>query len=818
MDDSPRPGPAPLDVGDLYQSCDPETFSFVTTDEVADLDGAVGQPRALAALEFGVRMRGNGYNLYVLGRPGSHKHRIVKDFLESEAADKERPPDWCYLNNFQEDRKPHAISLPCGMADELKQDMSRLVEELREGIPAAFESEHYRNRTVEINQEFEDRHRAAIEELQKEAQEEGVSLVPTPHGFAIAPTRDGKLLSDEEFERFPDEEKERTAEAMGRMSDKLRHHIEQLPRWHKERREQIKALNREVTDLAARELIDRLRAKYAQFEQVNTYLDEVREDVLEHARDFQPADEREIAMPGLTGKPSLRRYEVNVLAENSTSAGAPIVYESNPSVQNLLGRVEHISQFGALVTDFTMIRPGALHRANGGYLILDAERVLLEPYAWNALKRTLFGREIRIESLGQLLSLVSTVSLEPEPIPLDVKVVLVGDRMIYYLLCEMDPDFGELFKVAADFENRIDRSAENTELYGQLVATLARREKLRPLNRGAVARVVEQGARLLGDAGKLTTRLRDITDLLRESDYWSAQASHEVIDAEHVQQAIDAQTHRLDRLRAELQEEIQRNDILIDTSGAKVGQINGLSVLELGNFSFGQPSRITATARMGEGKIIDIERETELGGPIHSKGVLIVSSYLTAKYAPTTPLSLAASLVFEQSYGGVEGDSGSVAETCALLSALSELPIHQYLAVTGSVNQHGQVQVIGGVNEKIEGFFDICNTRGLAGNEGVLIPKDNVQHLMLRRDVVEAAEQGQFHVYPVSSIDEAITILTGHPAGARGADGKFPKDTLNYRVERRLLALARRRQRYDQGKDKKRKKKNKTEQQSGPSG
>jgi lon-related putative ATP-dependent protease len=672
--------------------------------------------------------------------------------------------------------------------------MSQLVEELKSAIPAAFESEHYRNSLAEIHQEFEDRVRTGIEQLQEEAKEKGLSLMPTPHGFALAPLRHGKIIVDEDFDRLPDEEKAKTAALIQEFTDKLRHHIEEVPRWHKHQHDRIAALNREVTELATRHSIDQIKARYADYPHVLGYLDAVREDVLRNARSFLPN-----GGPPFGGgdKPSLTRYEVNLLVSHAGATAAPIVYESHPSVQNLLGRVEHLAQFGALLTNFTMIRSGALHRANGGYLILDADRLLVEPLAWRTLKRALFARETRVESLGELLSLASTVTLEPQPIPLDVKVILIGDRRIYYLLCELDPDFAELFKVAADFENRIDRSEANTALYARLIATIARHEGLPPLSRDAVARVIEQAARLLGDSEKLTTRLRDISDLLREAAYWTRREGSGLTERPHVQQAIAAQIARLDRLRSEAHEGIQRNLVLIDTDGSKVGQVNGLSALGLGNFTFGQPSRITATARIGGGEIVDIERETELGGPIHSKGVLILSAYLAAKYAADAPLSLHASLVFEQSYGGVEGDSASVAETCALLSALADLPIRQWLAVTGSVNQHGQVQVIGGVNEKIEGFFDVCNARGLDGRHGVLIPRDNVKHLMLREDVVTAAANGRFHVHPITTIDEAIELLTGVAAGERGAGGAFPANTVNARVEQRLRALAETRHRFD---------------------
>jgi lon-related putative ATP-dependent protease len=789
-------GPGALSPEALYRVCE-VSLSFATTAELPDLDQAIGQSRALAALEFGVRMRSHGYNLFVLGRSGSQRRLTAEAFLRADAAQRGVPAEWCYINNFIEERKPLAVQLPAGRGAQLRRDMTNLVEELGIAIPAAFESEHYRNSFAEINQDLEERHRVALEALTEEARRQDLSLMPTPHGFALAPLRNGELLADEEFEKLPAEEREATRERMQQMTEKLRQHIEQLPRWRKEQRERIVALNREVMKMATGQLIEQLKSRYLDLPNVLRYLDSVGEDVLQNARSFVPEDAAPLPMPGMRDRRPLMRYEVNLLVDRSDQKGAPIVYESNPSVQNLLGRVDHVAEFGALLTNFTMIRPGALHRANGGYLILDADRLLMEPLAWRALKRTLFEREIRIESLGELLSVVSTVSLEPQTIPLDVKIILIGERQIYYLLCELDPDFAQLFKVAADFENSIERTPENTALYARLIATLARRDALLPLDRGAVARVIEHGARVLGDAAKLTTRLRDVGDLLREANYWAQQEGVTSTSCRHVQAAIDAQVQRLDRLRDEAQEGIARNVHLIDTSGAVVGQVNGLTVSMLGSFSFGAPARITANVRLGHGEIVDIERETELGGPIHSKGVLILSSYLAARYAADTPLSLRASLVFEQSYGGVEGDSASVAETCALLSALADVPIRQSLAVTGSVNQHGRVQVIGGVNEKIEGFFDVCKSRGLDGSHAVLIPAENVQHLMLRDDVVAAVRAGKFNVYPISSIDDAIALLTGEPAGQRDASGAYPKDSVNHGVEQRLQALAAARRRFD---------------------
>jgi lon-related putative ATP-dependent protease len=616
--------------------------------------------------------------------------------------------------------------------------------------------------------------------------------------------REGEVLSPEEVQKLSQEERKRLEAEVEGLQEKLQKILRQVPSWQREIQEKLKELNREMAHFAVGGLIDELREKYTDFPKLVEHLNAVQEDVVENARDFLSSEEeqpsvlnilqRRAMQPSRGGRPSsLRRYQVNVLVDHSKSEGAPVVYEDNPTFQNLIGRVEHIAQMGALLTDFNLIKPGALHKANGGYLILDIRKVLLQPYAWEGLKRAMQAGQIRIESVGQMLSLISTVSLEPEPIPLDVKVALFGDRLLYYLLWQLDPDFGELFKVAADFEELMDRNGENQFLYARLIGTLARKEELRPFDRGAVARVIEHSARLVGDAEKLSTQMRNITDLLREADYWAGEAGNGLVAAADVQRAIDAQIYRSDRLRERVQEAILRETILIDTEDARIGQVNGLSVIQLGSFSFGRPTRITAQMRLGKGEVVDIEREVELGGPIHSKGVLILSGFLGARYAGERPLSLSASLVFEQSYGGVEGDSASSAELYALLSAIAGVPIKQSLAVTGSVNQHGQVQAIGGVNEKIEGFFDVCQARGLTGEQGVLIPVSNVKHLMLRQDVVEAVDTGQFHIYPVETVDQGIEILTGVPAGERDEEGNYPEESINRLVETRLAELAEKR-------------------------
>jgi lon-related putative ATP-dependent protease len=568
----------------------------------------------------------------------------------------------------------------------------------------------------------------------------------------------------------------------------------------KQLRDEIRELSDQTATFAIGHLIEELRNGYADQPKIQAFLNEVQEDVVRNVETIagvqdKPAPDGVSAEFG-NGHPVFRRYRVNLLVDNDELDHAPVIYEDDPSFDRLRGRIEHRAEMGTLLTDFHMIRPGALHRANGGYLIVDALKILTRPMAWDGLKQALLAKEIRIEPLAQALGLLSTVTLEPEPIPLEVKVVLVGDRLLYYLLAQHDPEFGRLFKVAADFDERIDRSDDNNQFYARLIATLVRKEELKAFNTAAVARVLEYSARHAGDSEKLSTQIEGLADVLRESDYWAGRAGRKLVCDADVQHALDARIHRLDRVRQRIQEEIERGTIVIDTEGETVGQINGLAVLQLGSFAFGRPSRITARVRLGRGEVVDIEREVELGGPLHSKGVLILSGYLSSHYASDRPLSLGASLVFEQSYGGIDGDSASSAELYALLSAIAEAPIRQCFAVTGSVNQRGEVQAIGGVNEKIEGFFDLCAARGLSGAQGVLIPATNVKHLMLHARVVDAVAEDRFHIYPVETIDQGLGILTGVAAGARGPDGRFPEGTVNHKVEASLIALAEKRRAF----------------------
>jgi lon-related putative ATP-dependent protease len=791
--------PQALEPRQLRVQCNPNDFDFETTVELDTLDQVVGQDRALDALYFGIDVRHEGYNLYVIGQAGVGKFSVVRKALQAQAVKQAIPPDWCYINNFNDPQKPLALKLSPGLGRVLKRDMDQLVQALRTAIPAAFESEVYRTRVNEIEEEFKQKQDDAFAEVQEEAEKENMAILHTPQGFGIAPTRDGEVIKPDDFRKLPEEDKRRIEATINRLKGKLTKILLEAPHRQKERQNSAEQLNREIAMSAIKGPIEELRQKYADMSQVLDYLDNVQTDVLEHLSEFGDRAAPQANPLGLPVPPSqhFKQYQVNLMVDQSSAKGAPVVFTDNPSYQNLIGRVEYTSQLGNLITDFTNIRPGALHRANSGYLILEIRKLLLEPYAWHAIKRALNSQQIIIESLGQLLGLVSTASLEPQPIPLNVKVVLLGDHLLYYLLCQLDPEFKDLFKVAAEFESDMGRSHDNVNLYARLIATLVRGQSLLPFDRRAVAQIIDHSARMAGDAEKLSMHMRRVVDLLVEASYWAEKSGKKVVELQHVKKAVDKKIYRLDRVREKIYEAIQRKTLLIDTVGQAVGQVNGLSVLQTGDFSFGQPSRITATARLGKGEVIDIQREVELGGAIHSKGVLIISAFLGARYAGQVPLSLSASLVFEQTYGMVEGDSASVAELCALLSALSGMPIKQNFAVTGSVNQHGQVQAIGGVNEKIEAFFDICEAGGLTENQGVLIPSANIKHLMLREDVVEAAAAGRFHVYPVDEIDQAIELLTGASAGVSDAEGNFPSDTVNGKVEARLMELTQASKRFE---------------------
>jgi predicted ATP-dependent protease len=782
----------------LHPRCDPAQFAFATTADLDDLTETLGQDRARAAIDFGLGIARDGYNLYVLGPPGAGKQTLLRQKLSQQTAATSTPPDWCYVHHFGAPHEPRVLRLPPGRGTQLRDDMRRLVDDLLAAIPAAFDSDEYRAHREQIEAEFGERQQKAFSELAETAGTQEIALLRTPTGFTLAPVRKGEVISPEDFAALSEEERKKISDTIEALQGRLEQLMRDGLKWRKEQRERIRQLNREVGQYAVGSLMGDLRERYAELPDVIAYFEAVERDLVENIDDFRHGGEAQAAIPGLGDgqAPKFRRYEVNLLLERAAADGAPVVFEDHPTYQNLVGRVEHMPQLGALVTDFTLIKAGALHRANGGYLLLDARKLLMQPYAWEGLKRALITRKIRIDSLGQIYSLVSTISLEPEPIPLDVKIVLFGERIWYYLLSAYDPDFGELFRVAVDFEDEIPRTADNQQLFARLVATIARRNALLPFDRGGVARVIEQRARDVEDSERLSTHMQRLVDLLTEADFLARRAGAAAVGAEHVGAALTAQRERAGRLPARVRQSILRGTVLIDSSGEKVGQINGLSVYALGDQAFAKPTRITANVRVGDGEVMDVQREVQLGGPIHSKGVLILASFLATRFSSNRPHSLRASLVFEQTYGEVEGDSASAAELAVLLSSLARAPIRQAMAITGSVNQYGEMQAIGAVNEKIEGFFDICKERGLTGEHAVLIPESNVKNLMLREDVVQAVSENKFQVHAVRTIDAAMALLTGLPAGEPDGLGEFPADSVNGRAAAQLRAFATIRQTY----------------------
>lgn len=794
-------GAQALSPSQLYTPCNPDHLPFSSSEELADVGADFAHDRAVEALRFGLDMPHPGYNLFVLGDPGSGRHAIVGNLLEREQLHDGAPSDWCYVNNFTHATQPTLLRLPAGRGSALKNAMQKIVAELGPAISAAFESNDYRSKLDALDREYKKREDDALKVLGDEGAKLGLGLVQADDSMGFAPLKSAgkeETLSEDEFQALPARKRVKLEKAMEEFEERLTDLLRQFPLWHREHAARIRDISRDALQFAVGHLIDDIRPAWSDQPDVIAFLDACLEDIVSTGESLRETKKSEDEVETLlfSGSISLQRYLVNLLVDNAGLAGKPIICEDHPTFQNLIGRVEHLAHMGVLVSNFTLIRAGALHRANGGTLILDAAKVLAQPYAWEGLKRALSGRQVRIESLGEIYGLASTVQLEPEPVPLDLKVVLIGERLTYYLLTELDPDFAQLFKVAADFESDVERSGDNTLLYARLLATLARRDKLRPLSRDALARIIEHSARLAEDAERLSTQTRVLADLLREADHYAGKGGATRLECTHVEQAMAAAIRRTDRLREAQHEAILRNITLIDTDGKTIGQVNALAAIGVGDYTFAQPVRITAGARMGEGELIDIEREVELGGPLHSKGVLILASFLATRFGRDIPLSLNASLVFEQTYGEIEGDSASLAELCALLSAVALLPLSQSLAITGSVNQHGRAQAIGAVNEKIEGFFDICKARGLTGKQGVIIPASNVQHLMLRHDVVAAVANGKFSVHAVQDVDQAMSLLTGRLAGLPDAKGNLPAGSVNFLLAEQLGEMAMARQSF----------------------
>ncbi len=795
--------PTPLTPEALYTACDPAQLGFASSAELSDLDTAQIHGRAVEAMHLGLDMKHAGYNLFVLGETGSGRHAITQQLLDAERHNGSTPADWCYVYAFDDPTRPNLLKLPCGRGTQLRDDMQQFVEALTPAINAVFQGDDYRERIEALQEEAKQREASALKALGDEAAGQSIALVRTPGGLIFVPMKDDENpMSQEEFQALAEDKQKEMAERLQALHERLHKLMNEFPRWHQETLNRMKQVGSEALRTTVTHLVEDIKPRYADLPDVSEFLDAALQDIIESGESLRASthSEGDTETTTYSGSIALQRYLVNLLVAHPADGARPVVYEDHPTLQNLLGRIEAQVHMGTLVSNFTLIRAGALHRANGGFLVLDALKVLQQPYAWEALKRCLKSGAVRIESLSEMIGLTSTMQLEPEPMPLDLKIVLIGERLVYYLLSQYDPDFPALFKINADLESEIERNPANTAAYARLIATLARRDQLRPLAAPAVARVIEHAARLANDAQRLTTQMQPLDDLLREADHAAAAAKGERIEREHVEAALAAHEHRNERIRERYQEQILRGQILVDTAGAHVGQVNGLAVIVLGESTFAHPVRITATVRVGEGEVIDIEREVKLGGPIHSKGVLILSSFMASRFGLRLPLSLKASLVFEQSYGGVEGDSASVAELAALLSEVADVPLKQSLAVTGSVNQFGVVQPVGGINEKIEGYFDICAARGLTGDQGVLIPAPNAVHLMLKPAVVQAVREGKFRIWAVSTVDEALELLTGLPAGAPDEKGQMPAGSVNARIATGLERLAKLRKEFSRDK------------------
>ena len=783
-----------LPLEKLRNECDPNLINCESTKDLTPLNEIIGQERAVRALKFGLGIKNNGFNMYVAGWPGTGRKSTVRNFVEAQAKIQPIPPDWCYVNNFGNPYEPKAVQLPPGKGMEFRADMKNFIENVKAALPKAFESEDYAARREATIRELENKRKLLIDELSVEAQREGFVIQTTPIGLLLIPVLDGKPLSEEEVLALPQKTRDRLQEKREKLETEFRSAIRQLIDMERQIHDALNKLNKEVALYAIGNLLESLDEKYRSFPEVTAYLKAVENDMLDNLQQFirrggERQEQLPFAMPWMREDP-YKRYEVNVVIDNSQTKGAPVVMETNPTYPNLLGRTEKEAQFGALTTDFSMIRGGSIHKANGGYLIIPVEELLQNPFSYDGLKRDLRDGNMTIAEPEERYGFLSVKTLKPQPIPLTAKVILIGNPYLYQMMFELDPDFRELFKIKAEFDTVMDRTEDKEKQYAAWICTLCERENLKHLDGTGVAKIIEYSSRVADDQYKLSTQFAYVADIIREANFYATQENSGFVTGDHIKKAIEEKVYRSKLIQEKIQEMIKRGFFLIDTVQEEVGQVNGLSVMGLGDFAFGNPSRVTASIGLGREGVIDIEREAKMGGPIHTKGVLILSGYLNDKYTRDKPLSLSARLVFEQNYEGVEGDSASSTELYSILSALSGLPIKQTIAVTGSVNQKGEVQAIGGVNEKIEGFFEVCRLQGLTGPQGVMIPESNVQNLMLKEEVVQAVKEGKFNIYSVKTIDEGVEFLTGTKAGERHADGTFEEGTVNYLVDKQLTQMA----------------------------
>ena len=809
----------------LRWRCNPETLPFETTQSIEACEEIIGQERAQEAIRLGLNIHSVGYNIFVTGLTGTGRFTTIKCILEELNVQDKIPNDLCYVNNFKNPDMPHMLSLPAGLGNAFKKEMENLIETLKKKIPLMFENETYLNKKKEVVEKFRNKQADMFREFEKKVNKEGFALVQIQMGPysrpGIFPLVEGNPVNMEQLEsmveedKFSREELEKLKGKQAQLINELEDIFKETRKAEKEIKEELSSLDNEVISPAVKDSISDIKEKFDNAK-VHQYLDEVQEDVLTNLGRFREKEETPPPIPGLVlpqAADSFSEYQVNVLVDNSETKGAPIIVETTPNYRNLFGTIERVvERSGIWKTDFLHIKAGSFLRANGGYLIFNALESLMEPWVWPALKRTLKNQVIEIQTYDPLY-FFSTSALKPEPIACNTKVIMIGDTHIYYLLYSLDDDFKKIFKIKADFDSVMNKDDEKIQQYASFIRKICDEDKLRPLDKTGIAGVVEYGVRITGRQKKLSTRFHLIADLLREANYWAEKDGSEMVTEKHVDQAIDKRNYRVNLIEQKIQEMIDDGTILIDSDGMVAGQVNGLSVYNLGDYMFGKPSRITAKTSLGKAGIINIEREAEMSGPIHNKGVYILTGYLRGRYAQDKPITMSASLCFEQSYSGVEGDSASSTEIYALLSSISGVPLRQDIAVTGSVNQKGEIQPIGGVNEKIEGFFDVCKTKGFTGKQGVMIPHLNVDDLMLRKEVVEAVKEGKFHVYPVKTIDEGIEILTGVEAGEKLGDGRFKEGTVNDLVDKKLRELGSKIKEFEGGeeraKEEKKKKKGK---------
>jgi lon-related putative ATP-dependent protease len=777
-----------LKPAELRSTCDPKMFTFKNTAEVDPLDNVIGQERAVQAIEFGLNMKSPGYNMFVTGLEGTGKSTIIRDIVNGHAKKLPSPSDWCMVNNFKDEYRPQPVSIPTGKAILFSKKMGDVIEDLKSELPKAFEHESYQQRQSEIQKKYSDQQKNIIKTLEASAAEKNVQINRTKTGYQTIPVVKEKAISPEEYLALPEETRADIEENILAVQSEIDATIREINKINQAMNSEVEKLMEEIALFVVKQRIDVVRDAFKDCPDILTYLDEVQEDILENVKDFIASSEAKGPIEGLMfqpPKPSFQRYEVNVLVDQKGLKGAPVIFETNPTYHNVFGQIEKRAYMGTITTDFTMIQAGSLLRANGGYLIMEIESILMNPFVWEALKRALQNKMLFIEDVSSGLG-YGTSSLRPEPIPLEVKVILLGSYHLFHLLQNHDSKFNKIFKVRADFDDEVEKNDDTVQQYARFISRSCKEEKLLPLTPRGVAAIVEHGEKYISNKQKLSIRFGPLMGILREADYWARKRNARQVTDKDVVRAYNEYRFRYNLYEEKIHESYVDNTIMIDVESNEVGQVNALAVYQIGDISFGRPSRITAETYMGKQGVINIEREAKLSGKTHDKGVLILSGYLGRTFAQNYPLSLSISITFEQSYSGIDGDSASSTELYAIISSLSDIPIHQGIAITGSVNQKGKIQAIGGVNQKIEGFFDVCKAKGLTGQQGVLIPKANVKNLMLKREVVDAVKKGRFHIYRVSTVEQGIEILTGFPAGTPDADGNYPEGSVYGKVQAKL--------------------------------